>query len=140
MIDQVIYKGEEIAVLAHDTHQTADVTFLTNNDDTLQVGLLRRPAGRAAAPRRRIYAPQVIGAMQQMIYVIEGTVTITLYDEVTEEGITTIEMHAGDAIFLRKQAHGVHFTKDSLILETKQGPYVGNQPSALLKRYQTSKE
>lgn len=137
MLESIVYKDEEIAVLFRNVRSVSGVTFLTNDDDdTLQVGLLRRATGQAAAPRRRSYTPQTVDTMQQTIYVIEGALEVTLYDEISEEIISVIEMHVDDIIFLRKHAHGVKFTQDSLILETKQGPYPGNQPSDLLKRYQ----
>lgn len=77
--------------------------------------------------------------MQQMIYVIEGVLKVTLYDEVTEEQIVSLRIQAGDVILLRSQAHGVEFIEDSLILETKQGPFPEMQPDALLKQYTASK-
>lgn len=136
MQESIIYKDEEIAVLFRKVHSVSGVAFLTDDDDTLQVGLLRRVTGQVAAPRRRSYTPQTVDTMQQTIYVIEGALEITLYDQTNEEIISVIEMHVGDVIFLRKHAHGVKFTQDSLILETKQGPYPGNQSGDLLKGYQ----
>jgi hypothetical protein len=131
-MEQITYKGEVIAVIVRAKHHVDNVEFLSQEDDPLQVGLLRRHAKQSAAAHRRSYKPQTVSVMQQVIYVIQGELRLTLYDEKTELAILELNMSDGDIALLKKHAHGVDFLAETLILEVKQGPYPGVKDAKIL--------
>jgi quercetin dioxygenase-like cupin family protein len=127
MIERIKHKGEEIAIIVRHDHPVEGAEFITDDANPLQVGMLRRHAGQIAPAHKHLYEPQVIDVLQEIIYVVEGKLRLTIYDGESEEVIKQTEMTAGDMVIHKKEAHGVEFLEETLIYEVKQGPYPGDK-------------
>lgn len=132
MIERIVHNGEIVAIIARDVSRIKDVEFLTDPQDSLQVGILRRQIGQKVGPHKRHYKEQLISSMHQAVHVLQGSLLLKIYDENTEQIIRSLRMNAGDVVTLQKHGHGIEFLEETLILEIKQGPYPGENNARLL--------
>jgi hypothetical protein len=98
--------------------------FFTPDDAALQVGLLGHRSGVVAAPHTHHRIQRVIADTCEVLHVRAGRVSVDLYD-LQRRLAHTVELAAGDTILLMAGGHGLQVLEDSLVLEVRQGPYLG---------------
>lgn len=123
--EQVSYKGKVIAMIFRHDVAVSGVRFFTDEQNPFQVGEHRRPKGTKLAPHIHVMEkPLTIDVIQEILFVKEGKIRVTLY---TKQG-NVIEkkiLKQGDSMLLMEQGHGVDVLEDARIFEVKQGPYPG---------------
>lgn len=117
--------GELLALHIRSGPRDEGFHLATGNDEPLQVGRNRRPAGYRA---RGHYHPPATRAFddrprQEVLHVLSGRVRAALFTTHGEAG-PVVEVGPGETlVFLA--GHAVDFLEDSELLEIKQGPYPG---------------
>jgi mannose-6-phosphate isomerase-like protein (cupin superfamily) len=67
---------------------------------------------------------RTIDSTQEVLFIRSGRVRVDLYGE--DRGYrSSLELGAGDVIFLASGGHGFEILDDADIVEVKQGPYKG---------------
>jgi hypothetical protein len=101
------------------------VNFYTDPKEVLQVGTVRYPAGHIipAHHHQRIMR-QPTGDVPESLLVLRGLVEVTLYDT-GHRVMGKVTLAEGDAIILFRGGHGFRIWKDTVLFESRQGPYVG---------------
>lgn len=114
-----------IAVIFRKNIKVEGVKFLTEEANPFQVGIHNRQKGTHLAPHvHRIEKPLIINSIQEILYVIEGKIRVSLYSTKGKK-IASRVLASGDSILLVSGGHGLDFIENSRIFEVKQGPYPG---------------
>lgn len=116
------YKNELVARVVPSKHLVEKTTFFTNEAEPLQVGFVQQEAGAFIAPHFHPPHTREIRKQQEVLYVVEGTLSVKL---LTQEGnlIDTVELHEGDLFIQFSQGHSFTFHKNTKLLEVKSGPF-----------------
>lgn len=99
-------------------------TFFTPDDANQQVGYVVHPKG--AAVRRHYHLPieRTIVGTSEVLIVREGRCRLDVYDDDLEH-VDSLEMGPGDVMVMVGGGHGFEMLEDTVLIEVKQGPYMG---------------
>lgn len=123
--EKILYGKSLIAVIFRKNIKVEGVKFLTDEANPFQVGIHNRQKGTHLAPHvHRIEKPLIINSIQEILYVIEGKIRVSLYSTKGKR-IASRVLGSGDSILLVSGGHGLDFIENSRIFEVKQGPYPG---------------
>ena len=98
--------------------------FFTPDNLTLQAGILNFSNSSSVKNhihnKRNSYVEDTI----EVLYVLDGYLEVTLFENDKTE-LEKLNAETGDLLILVSGGHGIKFTKDTKILEVKQGPFLG---------------
>ena len=123
-LEGVRHKGELLAQIIRKGYGDKGVNFITLADEPLQVGILVHPMGKRLAAHVHKKAKKVIREVQEVLYILHGSVRIDFYSE-EQKLVESKTLNSGDTIILLRGGHGLSILEDSKIMEVKQGPYRG---------------
>ena len=116
--------GTLLAIVIRADVRPDGVRFYTADDSSLQMGLLGHRSGDTAQPHIHHPMRRVIANTLEVLHLRSGRMEVYLYDA-QRRLVNTVELAAGDTILLAAGGHGLRVLDDALILEIKQGPYLG---------------
>jgi hypothetical protein len=128
---EVIRSGEQI--LCYVIQQEAgltETTFITPADARQQVGFIVYTKGGVI--RRHAHRPlerHLVG-MSEVLIVRSGCAAMDIYDD-QQHLVATRELGSGAVVVLVGGGHGFRLLEDTVLLEIKQGPYLGLEDKAL---------
>jgi hypothetical protein len=117
--------GEILAIFIPSDVSIEGIEFYTDPEMDFQIGAMRRPLGHEVEPHVHSPVEREIVGTKEVLFVRSGRIGIDFYDE-DRNIVTSIEMVAGDVIYLHMGGHGIRFIEESVLLEVKQGPYIQN--------------
>lgn len=124
--EKILYGKTLIAIIFRKNIKVEGVKFLTDETNPFQVGIHNRQKGVHLAPHvHRLDKPLIINSVQEILYIVEGKIRISLYSTNGKKIVTKI-LSSGDSILLVSGGHGLDFIENSRIFEIKQGPYPGS--------------
>ena len=102
-----------------------ETTFYTPYHFNLQVGKIVYPTG-SEIPRHthRSVIRQVVGTSEVLV-VQKGRMIVDIYADDDQSFLCSREVGSGDVVVLLSAGHGFRLLEDTVLLEVKQGPYVG---------------
>lgn len=116
--------GHLIAHILRHNYRPLETVFITSNDVNQQVGYIVYPkGGRIARHSHKPIRRNIIGT-QEVILVRSGQVEVELYTD-RHEFVARRILEKGDVLILVSGAHGFTILKDAILMEIKQGPYLG---------------
>ena len=124
MFERIPAEGPLLALLLSGRDDPGETTFPTPPELSLQVGFVVYPAGGEI--QRHDHRPlerRIVGT-PEVLLVRSGRCEVDLYDE-ERRHVATRELRAGDVILIAAGGHGFRMLEDTVLLEVKQGPYVG---------------
>ncbi|MCW4011342.1 MAG: hypothetical protein NWF05_12125 [Candidatus Bathyarchaeota archaeon] len=114
-----------LAVLIRGADWENGLTFVSSQDDYLQVGTWRYGKGTKLLPHIHKTVPRRVLRTQEVVFVKKGRVKADIYTE-KHELLRTLELGKNDALILLCGGHGFEvLDDDTQVLEVKNGPYVG---------------
>jgi hypothetical protein len=120
----VCHEGRPYALIIHGGMQPEATTFLTDDEHLLQVGFIVRKGGEPILPHLHLEAIRKVNETWEFLWVRQGSTTVTLYSS-DRQPIAQRLLRQGDAILLMGGGHGFEVHEDLVLLEIKQGPFVG---------------
>ena len=117
-------KGTLLAVVVRQESAPTETTFVTEPNATLQVGFVVYPEGGAVARHSHTQITRTIIGMSEVLLVRSGRCIVDVYDD-ARSLVGSSELEAGDVLLLMAGGHGFRMLEDTVLLEVKQGPYVG---------------
>lgn len=123
-VEVVVADGITLAYVIRAEAAPERTTFVTGDDANLQVGFVVYPAGGEVQPHEHLPVEREIVGTAEVLFVRTGRCQADLYDG-KRERVETIELAAGDTIVLLAGGHGFRMVEDTVLLEVKQGPYIG---------------
>ncbi len=95
------------------TEKIDGIKFFSDENSSLQVGVMVRPKGYVV--EKHFHTNEI----QEVLIVVYGKIRIEVEDN-------PMILNGGDAIHLKGGTHGLKFLEDSKIFEVKEGPYEPN--------------
>jgi mannose-6-phosphate isomerase-like protein (cupin superfamily) len=124
-VETIASDGTVLAYLVRNGPPPSRTSFLTPDECNLQVGRIVYPAGGEIA--RHMHLPierRVVGTTEVLI-VERGRCVLDVYSE-DRQVVATRELAAGDMVIAVGGGHGFRVIEDLVLLEIKQGPYLGD--------------
>ena len=124
MIEE-IYCGEELAaIIIRSTFDKKGIEFVTPDDFSQQMAYMHHPQGHQIAPHFHNKVSRTVHYTQEVLVIKQGRVKVNFYNnECVFQKDTVIE--SGDVILLASGGHGFEILEETVMIEIKQGPYVG---------------
>jgi len=117
--------GERLAVYFPSSSWEKGVTFLTGNEDSIQVGIWGYDGGVKLQPHIHNEIKREVSRTQEVVFVKSGRVAAYIFDK-EERLVKKIELNPGDILILLGGGHGYQILEDNTyVLEVKNGPYLG---------------
>jgi len=103
--------------------QFNDNPWLTENTDGIQVAHIRCINYKTEFPaHRHIMRPRLANYTEEAIYVVQGTLNVTIYDD-EKSLLTQTELTPGSLVVTHRGYHEYKATKETVFLEFKNGPF-----------------
>jgi len=115
--------------LLHILHRKEDIINgrqdLTPDDTPIQVASIKQPQGKTFRAHKHIPRPRAIEITNECWVVLSGQVKVTYYD--TDDTILheDVLMPGDVTITVGEGGHNYLFMQDGVVLEVKNGPFVG---------------
>ena len=124
MIENIVFKGQILAVLISADFHANGICFFTPNDFSQQVGYMNRPQGYIIPPHIHNALPREVLITKEVLFIKSGKVRVDFYDN-DQNYLESRILNVGDVILLAFGGHGFVMLEASEIIEVKQGPYAG---------------
>ena len=116
--------GAELALVIRANFSQPGINFVTTDESVHQLGVLKWPKGHLIDAHVHKPMCRAIDSTQEVLFIRSGRVRVDLYRE-DRRYHSSLELGAGDVIFLVSGGHGFEILDDADIVEVKQGPYKG---------------
>lgn len=124
MIENIWIDDQQCAMVLRAGYCRDGIEFFTRDEDSLQLGFMRREKGYHIRPHIHQRAPRQVDYTHEVLFVRSGRVKVDFYD--TEQRFRQdLILETGDIVLLMQAGHGFEMLEDAEIVEVKQGPYVG---------------
>jgi hypothetical protein len=123
-LDHVFYGEELYSIIMRDSFQSPAITFPTGDDATLQFGYLPHKAGNIIKPHIHKENPRTIIFTHEVLIMKKGKVKVNFYNG-NKEFVGSEVIMGGDVILLCGGGHGFEIIEETVMIEVKQGPYMG---------------
>jgi len=122
--EAISHRGNVVCMIVRAEPALEETAFYTPAHCNLQVGKIVYPAG-SEIPRHahRPVIRHLVGTAEVLV-VQKGRMIVDLYAD-DRAILCSREVAAGDVVVLLSGGHGFRLLEDTVLLEVKQGPYVG---------------
>lgn len=124
MIEPIVIDGVQVALIVRGGFQPEKTQFVTKDQDTLQLGYIVYDGGQSITPHIHKPAERYVCGTPEVLFVREGRMRAIFYS-VERERKSEVVLAQGDVILLFEGGHGFDMLEDTVLMEIKQGPYLG---------------
>ena len=122
MINKVYKDDRLVATIIDFLGDISSTSFFTDEASPLQVGVISKKSDeRVQAHRHNLFERKIVGT-SEFLYVLEGKMEITVYDD-SFQNPETFSLGVGSGVLLSAGAHSIQFLETTKLMEIKQGPY-----------------
>lgn len=126
MTERISNGDQLLAIIIRRDDSEPGVTFLTDDDSPMQVGILNHPQSKIIQAHVHQEAERRITGTQEVLFLRKGRLRVDFYDD-DETYLESRTLEAGDAILLVSGGHGFEVLEDVDMIEAKTGPYLGDK-------------
>lgn len=120
-----IYYGDSlVATIVNPKKSNYGLSFLTKDEDFIQLGIWKYKKGKELKAHYHNWFKREAYRTCEFVYVIKGSVQCNLYSE-NKDFIDSIIIRRNQGIIMHNHAHEYKILKNSIVLESKNGPYFG---------------
>lgn len=123
-VEYLYHEGELYSIILRDTLKCESITFFTPDSFSQQLGFLPHKKGNIIEPHRHRITKREILYTQEVLFLKKGKVKVNFYDS-NHSYVGSEIVSSGDVILLCGGGHGFNILEDTVMIEVKQGPYVG---------------
>ena len=123
-IEEIKSAGGSLAYIVRRETTSDETTFVTPDDLPFQIGFVVYEAGKEVPRHVHLPVERHLSETSEMILVRSGRCHVDLFDD-DRELVATRELREGDVVLLVSGGHGFRMEEDTVLLEVKQGPYIG---------------
>lgn len=113
-----------LAVIVPAEYDPDKTEFITPLDYKQQLGFIVYNSNEAIAPHSHIPMNRSLVGTSEVLFIKTGKVEVTLYSK-EKKLIATRVLNQGDIILLVSGGHGFRMLEKTVMVEIKQGPYIG---------------
>ena len=123
-IEYIVSNGQPLAYIIRASMVPERTTFLTPPEFKQQVGYVVYPAGGEI--QRHVHLPlqRQLAGTSEVLIVKQGRCEMDVYND-ARELVATRELATGDMMLMVGGGHGFRMLEPTVLLEVKQGPYLG---------------
>jgi hypothetical protein len=124
LIEQITCADVPLCIIIRAAYSPEQTTFLTPPEFKQQVGYVVYPAGGEV--RRHVHKKlkRQLDGTSEVVLVKKGRCVIDVYND-DRELVASRELHPGDLLLMVGGGHGFRMLEPTVLLEVKQGPYIG---------------
>ena len=123
-LEEIADRGKPLAYIIHGDLNPDRTTFLVPPECNLQVGFVVYPTGGEIARHTHCALERHIVGTPEVLVVRKGHCEVAIYNEARDH-VATRELRPGDILVIVAGGHGFRMFEDTVLLEVKQGPYIG---------------
>jgi mannose-6-phosphate isomerase-like protein (cupin superfamily) len=123
-IEKLTQGGRILAIIVRGDYLPSSTTFVTTPELEQQLGFVVHPAGERIPSHMHRPEERHLTGTSEVLIVLKGTCEIDLFDD-NRSLAATRHLAQGDVILLASGGHGFRMLEDTVLLEIKQGPYMG---------------
>lgn len=123
-LEYLYREGELYCIILRDSYVSNSISFFTPDSLSQQLGYLPHKKGNIIKPHRHNINKREILYTQEVLFIKKGCVRVNFYKDETTFVASEI-IKDGDIILLCGGGHGFEILEDTIMIEVKQGPYVG---------------
>jgi len=116
--------GVELCYVVRAGYEPKETTFITQPEYKQQVGFIKYGAGGRIPRHVHVPLERRIMGTSEVVLVRRGRCQLEVYTE-DRELVATRELGCGDLVLMVAGGHGFNVHEDTVLLEVKQGPYIG---------------
>jgi len=124
LIENITQAGRVLAIIVRGEFAPSSTTFLTSPELEQQLGFVVHPAGERIPSHVHHPEHRRLTGTTEVLVVVKGSCEIELFDD-EHTPVATRQLKKGDVILLASGGHGLRMLEDAILLEIKQGPYMG---------------
>jgi mannose-6-phosphate isomerase-like protein (cupin superfamily) len=124
-VETITCDGTVLAHIVRSGPLPSKTSFLTPDDCNLQVGRIVYPAGGEIARHMHLPIERHVVGTTEVLIVERGRCVVDVYAE-DRRVVATRDLAAGDMLIAVGGGHGFRVVEDLVLLEIKQGPYLGD--------------
>lgn len=125
MIEKIQDQGKILAIILRNSYDKEGLNFITDPSHSFQVGFHNVKNGKHYKAHESLPFDKLENFNTNKIYYVkDGQVNIGIYN-LSRQRIKDVGLSKGDLILFVSGGHSMDVTKDSKIIEIKQGPYRG---------------
>jgi hypothetical protein len=113
-----------LAIIIPNEYEPAKSEFITPDSYKQQVGLIVYPKGGIIVPHLHHDLPRELLGTSEVLFLKNGRCWVDFYLE-DKTLFKSRELKKGDVLLLVSGGHGFRMIEDTVFLEIKQGPYIG---------------
>ncbi len=122
--ERITHDGRELTYIIRASFQAETTTFLTPPEFKQQVRFIVYPAGGEIRRHMHRNLPRQLNGTSEVVLIKKGRCVIDVYTD-ERELVASRELHEGDLPLMVGGGHGFRMLEDTVLLEVKQGPYIG---------------
>lgn len=115
--------GVLMATVIPSGYSKPGITFITDDESSMQVALMQHPAGHKIKPHFHNALPRNVVYTCETLVIRKGMLQVSLYSDMKKIG--TFSVGTGDILTLYSGGHSFKIIEDTDMVEIKQGPYMG---------------
>jgi len=124
MKKEIYYGNTLVATIVNPKKSKKGLNFLTKDEDFLQLGIWNYQKGKQLNAHFHNWFKRDSYRTCEFVYVVKGKLKCSLYTE-SGEYINSIILGKNQGIIQHNFAHEYEILKNSIILESKNGPFLG---------------
>ncbi len=121
---EIFYEGVHVATYVKPSEVPPGLNFVTTDDKFMQLGIWKYDKNHELPPHFHNEFERKSYKTNEFVFVAKGKLQSDLYSE-QGEFIETVIVNEGEGILLHNHAHHYKILEDSIILESKNGPFMG---------------
>lgn len=122
-----VRKGENfLALILRANFKSEGIEFFTPDNFSQQLAYMNRPKGYSIEPHYHNKVNREVQLTQEVLFLKSGKVRVDFYDSDTAY-IESKVLLTGDVVLLASGGHGFKMLEESVMIEVKQGPFVGDE-------------
>jgi hypothetical protein len=125
-VEKIVSRDKVFAVIIRAALPHEGYNFVSEDKDSMQVGVNHYKAHTIAKPHFHPPLERQVFSTVEVLHIDSGEAVLQLYDDDQRRLHKTV-VGAGDTIILLAGGHALEFSKDTRIVEVKQGPYFGRE-------------
>lgn len=124
MIEEFKINNETWAYVIRGNYNPKKTEFFSSEEDILQVGFIVYNKEEAIAPHIHTKVKRIIEGTPEVLIIKKGKILTTFFNELKEK-VGEKTLYENDILVLLKGGHGFEMIEDTILIEVKQGPYLG---------------
>lgn len=125
MIEYITHGDINLAIIVRNEFEKDGIEFVTPNEYSQQLAYMHHKKGHEIIPHFHNRVSRTVHYTQEVLWIKSGKVKVNFYDGECRYVKSTV-VRSGDVILLSSGGHGFEILEETVMIEVKQGPYMGD--------------